>query len=245
MKWIFFALIALNVAVFAWFINQPSSTLETVRSPLRDVGDLKIVSDVELKVRADFQKDMEIELKKKKQADAIDDELPRQEYDDFIFDEDGVKSVCRQLGPFEQKQDALNLAAGLAAYRLTSKISSDSEVTILGYWALIPALPTREEADAMVKKLKDKGIKDVRRFVTGEMINSISLGLFSSEVNAKRRVRSIQKQGFYAVVKSKQEEKQVYWLQFIKPVSLELPLETTKENFPELRLKSCNGIAKK
>ena len=249
MKWIFYFMLLVNLALFAWLINSPQERVAETRLVVKDVGDLKIVSDVELQVRADFQKDLSQDRNHKKQVATqntgeIDDELPRVEYDDFIFDEDDAKKlVCRQMGPFPEKNEAENVAGGLVAYRLTAKIIKTTDVKTNGYWAILPASPTVREANQLIKKLKDKGLKDVRRFVTGEMENAISLGQFSSEINAKKRARAVEKLGFLAIVKPKVDEKDQYWLEYMQPPGLKLPMKGVRSNFPDVEIKPCSGIA--
>ena len=249
MKWIFYFMLLVNLALLAWLVNTPQKQISEPRLVLKDIGDLKIVSDVELQVRADFQKQMAEQKKQKKAADLqkageIDDELPRAEYDAFVFDEEDERQpVCRLLGPFPEKQDAENIADGLAAYRLASKITKSTSVEVSGYWAILPAQATVKESNELVKKLKENGLVDVRRFVTGELENAISLGLFSTETNAKRRARSVEKLGFVAVVQPKSDEKNLFWLEYMQPPGLKLPLKGVRQNFPEVEIKPCSGIA--
>ena len=240
MKWIFYAMVVINLAMFAWITNKPAPKTYVAQSVVKDVGDLKIVSDVELVVRADFQKKKEAELQKKLE-DSAAAEVSSPE--DVVFVDKGVKKVCRRLGPFPERKIAVDVADGLAAYRLAPRLIEDKQIEVLGYWALLPALSTRDEAELLVKKLKSRGIQDVRRFTSGDYINAISLGLFSTEANARRRAKSVETQGFLAVVQPKEDEKTDFWLQFTQPRDLELPLDGVKENYPGLQNKPCPGIA--
>jgi hypothetical protein len=241
MRWIFYAMVAINLAMFAWITNKPAPKSHVAMSVVEDVGDLKIVSDVELVVRADFQKKKQADLQRKleKTGTGVDRPVP----EDVVFVDKGVSKVCRRLGPFPERKIAVGVADGLAAYRLAPKVIEDQQIDILGYWALLPALSTKAEADLLVKKLKSRGIQDVRRFTSGDFINAISLGLFSSEANARRRAKSVETQGFLAVVQPKEEEKKNFWLQFTQPQDLELPLDGVKANYPDLQNKPCPGIA--
>ena len=241
MKWIFYIVLLANLGLAAWLVNTPSEkTAIPITSP-RDVGDLKIVSDVELQVRADFQKKLE---KEQKSGVFSENVLPKVEFDDFVFDEDDNKRViCRQLGPFSEKKHAEDIASGLAAYRLPTKIVTTTIRDIKGYWAILPAPATRQEANELVEKLRDKGVVDVRRFVVGDLENSISLGMFSSEGNAKKRARSIEELGFVAVVTPNADEKELYWLEYMQPEGFKLPIKSVRVNYPEAKIKACPGIA--
>lgn len=241
MKWIFYAMVAINLAMLAWVTNKPAPKNHVVQSVVEDVGDLKMVSDVELVVRLDFQKKKQADIQRRQRESTGRTEISPTA--DVVFVKKGVKTVCRRLGPFPERKIAVAVADGLAAYRLAPKVIEDEQVDTMGYWALLPALPTREEAELLVNKLKSRGISDVRRFTSGNFINAISLGLFSTEANARRRAKSVESQGFLAVVQPKQEEKKNFWLQFTKPLGLELPLDGVKQNNPDLQNKPCPGIA--
>jgi hypothetical protein len=238
MKWIFYVMVAINLAMLAWITNIPAPKDHEVRVSLKDVGDLKIVSDVELAVRLDFQKSKQSALNRDQGSSA--DGSAQQ---DVVFVQDGIELVCRRLGPFPERKITLGIADGLAAYRLAPKVIQEKRIDTLGYWAMLPSLPTKDEADELVEKLKSKGIQDVRRFTSGDFINSISLGLFSTEANAKRRARSVESQGFLAVVQPKEEEKEFFWLEYTKPKALKLPLDGVREKYPEMQNKPCPGIA--
>ena len=242
MKWIFYAMVAINLAMFAWITNKPAPKSHEVRSAVKDVGDLKIVSDVELTVRSDFQKKKETSLRDNLASSSKTSSAttPPKE---VVFLENGVKSVCERLGPFPERETAVGIADGLAAYRLAPRVIEENTIKTIGYWALLPSLPTKEEAEKLVERLKSRGIQDVRRFSSGDFINSISLGLFSTEANAKRRAKSVESQGFLAIVQPKEEESKGFWLQFTRPKGLKLPLDTVKKNFPDLQNKPCPGIA--
>lgn len=248
MKWIFYLLLLVNLGLVAWMVNAPKQQEATSKQKVRDVGDLKIVSDVELQVRADFQRDMDQELKKqarKPVAGKVDEELPHAEFDEFVFDEEDAKQpVCRQLGPFAERGDASNIAAGLAAYRLVTKLVSDTSTKTTGYWAIIPAPTTLDESSLLIEKLKDKGLTDVRRFSSGSLENAISLGLFSSEGNAIKRARSVEQLGFVTLVKPKTEQAEFYWLEYMQPPGFNLPIKGVRNNFPEVQIQPCPGIAK-
>ena len=249
MKWIFYFVLFANLLFAAWLVNTPQEkTVVTKRVPVEDVGDLKIVSDVELRVRADFQKTLEREMQEKQAAmqkkAQLADGLEKLARNDAVFvNNNAKKPVCRWLGPFKDKKDASNIGGGLAAYRLVTKLVKTTDVDTSGYWAIIPSPGTVEESKELIQQLKDNGLVDVRRFLTGELENSISLGLFSSEANASRRARSVENLGFVAMVRPKSEETDFYWLEYMQEPGLKLPIKGVRTNFPNVEIKPCPGIA--
>ena len=242
MKLIFALLALLNIAVAVWYFGTPPNKTAVVMAPA-DVGNIRIVSDVELQARADFQEEERRKQLQMEAEDPFEHELPRPEYDEFIFDENAEQLVCRQLGPFYQRSQAVKVAGGLAPYRIAAKIKKTTTAKIVGYWAILPAPASREEANALVDELRDKGFRDVRRFLTGEMENAISLGLFSSEINALKRTRAFEQQGYIPIVKAKKDETLLYWLEFEQAAGFNLPMQQIQEAYPEVKIKACPGIA--
>ncbi|MGD2120012.1 MAG: hypothetical protein PVG66_16775 [Chromatiales bacterium] len=242
MKLIFALLVLLNIAVAAWYFTTDSSDMAVVAVPA-DVGNIKIVSDVELQARAEFQEEERRKQHLLEAEDSFEQELPRPEYDDFIFDDSTEQLVCRQLGPFLERGQAIKVAGGLAAYRIAAKIKKSTSAKVVGYWAILPAPATREEANALVDELRDKGFRDVRRFLTGDMENSISLGLFSTEINAQKRTRVFEQQGYIPIVKAKKDEKLLFWLEFEQSSGFQLPMQQIHETYPDVKIKACDGIA--
>lgn len=238
MKWIFYLLLLINLGIFAWIMQQPPQDEVAIKSPLRDVGDLKMVPDAELKVLEDFQK------RQQKQNASLSSAATTANGIDTVSESVIASGQCRRIGPFGERKTAVNIADSLAEYRLVAKIEPQVEINTLGYWAVLPALATREEADTLVEKLKSRGIRDVRRFTSGEMINAISLGLFSTEENARRRATSIENEGFVALVQPKLEEVTEFWLEFDLPQHADVPLESLRALHPQMQIKNCGGIAR-
>ncbi len=122
-------------------------------------------------------------------------------------------AYCGTLGPFKSHIQAKRIRRKLGALQ---KIGIEQKPTLVdkSYWVLIPPLPTRKEARAVVEKLKAAGIKDLWLVPKGEMRNAISLGLYSRRDAAYSHAENLHKKGFEVEVKPKQEEVSRYWLEF-------------------------------
>ena len=59
------------------------------------------------------------------------------------------------------------------------------------FWIYLASRDTRANAVAAITDLKNKGVKDMRLISRGEMVNAISLGLFSTQAAVNRRLREI------------------------------------------------------
>ncbi len=109
-----------------------------------------------------------------------------------------VPEVCWRLGPFQDELQAQALLPELPMGVEKLAIQKVATREPNGYYVLIPALPDRGQALKTARLLKDKGIEDSWVFVSGPLKNAISLGMFSREANAKRRLDEVNARGFVA-----------------------------------------------
>ena len=93
-----------------------------------------------------------------------------------------IEPVCwiSEAKPNKEDFESLTLPEGVS---LLSTASTEQS-SITGYKVIVPAQESREAAIKVVEQLAEGGITDVWRFRKGEMINAISLGIFSKEETA-------------------------------------------------------------
>ena len=128
-------------------------------------------------------------------------------------DDSGV-SRCYSLGPFTRKQSFLAAKESLTRQGIEVFSRVSSERVRDGYWVMLPASKTSNQAKVKIQKLKEHGLKDYFLVATGEMKNAISLGVFSKPKLAKRRLDELEKQGFNVKIKKITLPKRVYWLEW-------------------------------
>jgi hypothetical protein len=80
------------------------------------------------------------------------------------------------------------------------------------FWIYLAARETRDNAVAAIKDLKDRGVKDMRLISRGDMVNAISLGLFSTQAAVNRRLREIKNIGYKPIVVPHYGKKKIHWL---------------------------------
>jgi len=107
--------------------------------------------------------------------------------------------ICGHAGPFDTRDAATELIEVLSRAGGIASIESSTIQRTKGYWVLIPQLPDTAAAKQMVTRLQDAGIKDLWLIPAGDMRNAISLGMFDSIDNAKRRVAQLAAKGFKTV----------------------------------------------
>jgi hypothetical protein len=93
-----------------------------------------------------------------------------------------IEPVCWVSEAKSNKEgfESLTLPEGVS---LLSTASTELS-SITGYKVIVPAQESREAAIKVVEQLAEGGITDVWRFRKGEMINAISLGIFSRKETA-------------------------------------------------------------
>ncbi|TDY00442.1 SPOR domain-containing protein [Thiohalophilus thiocyanatoxydans] len=120
---------------------------------------------------------------------------------------------CYSLGPLEEPQQARRLMERLQqwdrpSWQRTSQKTGRKE----GYWVLLPPLPSRGEARAVVAELKANKVEDYFLIATGPNANGVSLGLFSTREAAQRRVNQLNELGFEPSREAVRLPIEEYWL---------------------------------
>ena len=70
---------------------------------------------------------------------------------------------------------------------------------------------SRAQAVAALNDLKNKGVRDIRLISGGDLLNAISLGVFSSQAAVNRRLNELQTKGYTAVAVPYSGAKNLYW----------------------------------
>ena len=127
-----------------------------------------------------------------------------------------AKARCTSVGPFRDLSQAAAAAATLrgAGYQPTQRVV-EGEVWS-GYWVYIPAIPTEQEANETLAKVRE-GVRDaripdayvIRNSASG---NLVSLGVFS-EISGVSRLRDeVRALGFEPQVVDRTNRATVYWI---------------------------------
>jgi hypothetical protein len=80
------------------------------------------------------------------------------------------------------------------------------------FWIYLSSRENRANAVAAINDLKDKGVKDMRLISRGDMVNAISLGLYSTQAAVNRRLREIKSIGYKPIVVPHYGGKKIHWL---------------------------------
>lgn len=122
---------------------------------------------------------------------------------------------CLALGPFATPHDLQQARNALTPYTRRTRSRQEQVSQSRSWWVYLPASPSRTQAIAATRQLADKGINDYFVVSGGDQPNTVSLGLFHDQDNAKRRRAEVAAAGFPARITERTETVPQYWLDLV------------------------------
>lgn len=125
------------------------------------------------------------------------------------------QKLCFTLGPFMNNEDVTQATQKLmlSGRPFEKRVSEKKEQ--IGYWVFIPPFKTRDIAVDKAEELKLLGEKHLYVVKTpAKYKNSISLGVFRGQDNAKRRFRQLKNLGYAVKLEGRYRENPVTWLDY-------------------------------
>ncbi len=127
------------------------------------------------------------------------------------------RDVCHTLGPFTTSADMRAAMQTLSPHVARIQYREQNMRTSRGFWVYLPRVASREAALDEARQLRAKGIHDYYVVTAGDQQNTISLGLFNDEANARKRLAALQKLGFNARVEQRFDTEPAYWIDYAVP----------------------------
>ena len=122
-----------------------------------------------------------------------------------------TETVCYTYGPIPNQEESALLSKWLNERNiLYSQRQTDEQGKQL-FWVYLTPRESRAQAEAALKDLKKQGIKDMMLVREGDLLNAISLGLFSSQAAVNRRLNEIKTKGYQLVVVPYSGGKKIHW----------------------------------
>lgn len=115
--------------------------------------------------------------------------------------------VCHTVGPLLDTGDVTSISEKLSQLGFQSNMRGDKLREPAGYWVYMPAMP-RSKARRIVADLDAQGMKD---YFIGRN-NHISLGIFSTEKKARKRLSRVKELGYDSELGQRYRSRAVYWL---------------------------------
>jgi len=120
-------------------------------------------------------------------------------------------TVCYTYGPIPNLKESALFSEWLDERGILYKQRQTDKQGRQLFWVYLAPQESRALAEATFKDLKQKGVKDMRLIRVGDLSNSISLGLFSSQAAVNRRLNEIKAKGYQSVVVPYSGGKKIYW----------------------------------
>ena len=125
--------------------------------------------------------------------------------------------ACYTVGPVHDKGDVAEISEKLSQHDFQLQVRGGKMREPAGYWVYMPAMPA-DKARSIVADLDARGMKD---YFIGRK-NHISLGIFSTEKKARKRLKRVKELGYSAELGQRYRNRVVHWLD-VEGAGLRLP----------------------
>jgi len=224
MRWVFVILLVLNIIYFGWELDlETRFEVQNSRSAVLippAVKQLQLIS--ELKTPPETRELMDTESVTTVAAESAElelmvpapDQLVAELPDILLAEVDNIVSTnsCYRYGPMLEEQLVIGLHDWFRSRNAQARIHFTEEQGANMFWIYLTPQQSRENALAVLEEMKNKGIGDYRLISRGELVNAISLGLFSSREAVDARLMELQEKGYVPVIVPYSDVKNIYWL---------------------------------
>ena len=275
MKWFFLLLLVLNIAYFGWELDRETMQFrinqsEAIKIPAT-AKQLALISELNSKPQ-NRQSQLASDLKTDGTDQFVDIPVEfnpnRQSMMKLLLNQDDVmrldndlpgndtnsdpssstitpEYVCYSYGPIPNEQESELMAGWFGQRNIVFNKRQTPESGEQKFWIYLKPYDSKAKAQATLADLRKQGINDLHVIRSGDLLNAVSLGLFSSQASVNRRLNEIQATGYQPVVVPYSAGKQIYWFD----VKIDRQSEYTNELFSDIpaRFKAvpikCNEIA--
>jgi hypothetical protein len=120
--------------------------------------------------------------------------------------------VCQTFGPLPSEEEAQRIQRALEgrAQRIVQRVTETEQVS--SWWVVVPRPAEREARRALMKGLRESGLKDIWSVTRGELRGNVSLGIYGYRPNAERARDKAVSNGFVATIEPRVTTRSQYWL---------------------------------
>lgn len=129
------------------------------------------------------------------------------------LDKPGSKA-CQALGPFDQSDEAGQLIDNMSRVSAIEAGVEQEQINVgSAYWVYVEPHASRKEARRTLAELKSQQI-DSYIIVQQELLNGISVGMYTNKGFAEGRLQSVERLGYDVKIKVLDRTKKQYWVSF-------------------------------
>ncbi len=159
--------------------------------------------------------------------------LPLTSQDAYQSKGSNRQSSCYTFGPFNSEKTARYIASKINDYGLATEIKEQQTMQTLNFFVYLQSLPSREEAEKIIKDMRQNEIKNYRLIESGPYKNAIALGTFDDLDRARRHAEYVRYLGYDAKYTARKKPKEVYWINYDEPFGSNAPvIQWTKKVDP-------------
>ena len=236
MKWLFILLLLTNALYFGWELDRQTKMDVTNKASLpvlpKQAERLQFLTELDSfpplrEIIVDSQFDNESDSARSQFAtdstadenddllnDSMTSELVDQLPDIGITTQqtDLGLGACFSFGPIADEVQANGLNNWFASNGGQAQLRHTDEQGRQLFWVYLSPQESRQEAMETIRSFQNKGVRDFRLIVKGNMQNAISMGLFSSQAAVNNRLNELKKKGYKPVVVPYSDGKRVFWV---------------------------------
>jgi len=131
--------------------------------------------------------------------------------------------LCYTLGPFSEMETLRLVTREIKDYVVEASFRSREEQEQAMFRVFLRPVGSKHEANALIKELVSKNIRDYFIITDGPNKNGISLGYFSNKGRAHSHADRVRKHGFDVVVEPVFRTYTIYWLDYRIKTGNEIP----------------------
>ncbi|MBD8873338.1 SPOR domain-containing protein [Rhodanobacter sp. DHB23] len=207
LRLLFVLLVMLNIVAGAWlFLGQPYARVPAATDP--GVPELRLLSELPAQAATAAPAAGTSTPAPPPAATSADDA-------DTPGTDGSAGLRCLTLGPFATPHDLLQARTALTPVARRMRSRQEQVAQSRSWWVYLPAPASRAQALALTRQLAAHGISDYFVVGGGDQPNTVSLGLFKDQDNARKRRAEVVTAGFPARITERSETAPQYWLDLV------------------------------
>jgi hypothetical protein len=148
---------------------------------------------------------------------------------------------CFGVSGLNDEDDAASVAAWFEQRGVSVLTGVREERNYLNFQVYSPPLESRAAAGSLFNEMKAAGIEDIALIAGGSLANGVSLGVYSSEANAQRRMIMLRQMGYTVEYRHRSHTRQA---PFVEATTLKdvVDVEAFRRTFPDYDIKRISCI---